>query len=214
MVGGDSSTLIYVARRGWHMDVGFRVLDLAPPLAAVAADFPHAQYLFFGFGDRRYLVSGHKNFPNMLAALWPGAAMVLATALDGTPEEAFGAQNVIRLRVPVMQAQAGQEFVWDSLVKENATLHVYADGPYAGSLYYRAIPTYSAVHTCNTWIAEALGATDLPVHSRGVVFAAQLWSQLSGIAAARLAAVRPAASAHRSESRPDAATRPFALPRN
>ena len=182
-IGEAPSTLLYVARRGWHMDVGFRVVDLAPPLAAVAADLPQAQYLFFGFGDRRYLLSRHKKFPNTLAALWPGAAMVLATGLDATPDEAFGAENVIRLRVPVTQAQAAQQFVWNSLVKANTTLRFYAKGPYAGSLYYSAIPTYSALHTCNTWIAEALRAADLPVHSRGVVFAAQLWSQLRSIAA-------------------------------
>jgi hypothetical protein len=216
-IRGGPSTLIYVARRGWHVDVGFRALDLTPPLAAVAADFPHAQYLFFGFGDRRYLVSRHKNVPNLLAALWPGAAMVLATGLDAAPEEAFGAKNVTRLRVTVMQAQAAQQFIWDSLVKANAVLRFYEEGPYAGSLYYSAVPRYSAVHTCNTWIAEALKAADLPVHSRGVVFAAQLWSQLRSIAApdgaARSTAIAsPSGAPIAKESWPYSATTSFGLP--
>jgi hypothetical protein len=74
-----------------------------------------------------------------------------------------------------------QEFVWNSFLKVHPTLHYYAKGPYEGSLYYSAVPTYSAVHTCNTWVAEALKAGALHVHTAGVVFAAQLWSQLRSL---------------------------------
>ena len=38
---------------------------------------------------------------------------------------------------------------------------------------------YSAVHTCNTWAAETLRAGGLPVHAAGVIFAGQLWTQMS-----------------------------------
>jgi uncharacterized protein (TIGR02117 family) len=187
-----SRTTLYVARRGWHIDIGFAVSDLAPPLAALAADFPDSQYVFFGFGDRRYLTSKNKNFPSMLAALWPGAGMVLATALLLTPEQAFGAVHVIRLAISTAQAKEAQGFVWNSLAKDSAVVSVYAKGPYEGSLYYSALPTYSAVYTCNTWVAEALKTTGLPIHSFGVVFAAQLWAQLRHIeAAAREAGGEP-----------------------
>jgi uncharacterized protein (TIGR02117 family) len=171
-------TTVLVARRGWHIDVGFAVSDLVPPLANLAADFSDPHYVFFGFGDRRYLTSRNRDFPSMLAALWPGAAIVLATSLQTTPEQAFGAAHVIRLSVSSAQAEEAQLFVWKSLVKEAGAVRVYAQGPYAGSLYYSAIPAYSALHTCNTWAAEAVGSMGLPVQSAGVVFAAQLWMQL------------------------------------
>jgi len=187
VVQAGPSMIVYAARRGWHIDIGFRVSDLEPPLAAVNQDFPNAQYLFFGFGDRRYLVSRNKNFPSMLDALWPGAGMVLATSLVTTPEEAFGAAQVIRLTVSPAQGREAQEFVWNSFLKTDGAVSYYAEGPYGGSLYYSAIPTYSAVYTCNTWIAEALQTAGLSIHSVGVVFAAQLWSQLRSIDAARRA---------------------------
>jgi uncharacterized protein (TIGR02117 family) len=182
----QSQTIIYVARRGWHIDIGFDVADLAAPLAAVAADFPTARYVFFGFGDRRYLLAKHKNFPSLLAALWPGAAMVLATGLVAPPDEAFGDANVVRLRVSTLQAQEARDFVWNSLVKANGAVRFYAKGPYEESLYYSAVPTYSAVYTCNTWVAEALRTSGLPIHSVGVVFAAQLWTQVRRINAAAM----------------------------
>jgi hypothetical protein len=172
-----SRTTMFVARRGWHIDIGFSTLDLEAPLASLRADFPGSRYVFFGFGDRHYLIAKHKNFPGMLAALWPGAGMVLATRLAAAPEEAFGAEHVIRLQISAADALAAQRFVWNSLLKENGAPTFYAKGPYEGSLFLGAVPKYSAVHTCNTWAAEVLRAAGLPVHSGGVLFAAQLWSQ-------------------------------------
>ena len=69
--GSAKSAVIYVARRSWHIDVGFAVADLQPPLNAVAAQFPGVRYLFFGFGDRHYLLAKDRNAPVLLAALWP-----------------------------------------------------------------------------------------------------------------------------------------------
>jgi len=194
-------TIIYVARRGWHIDIGFDVSDLGTPLAAVAADFPGARYVFFGFGDRHYLLARNKSFPSLLAALWPGAGMMLATGLIAAPEEAFGAQHVVRLKVSAAQAQGTRDFVWGSFVNADGAVSFYAKGPYDGSLYYSAIPIYSAAYTCNTWAAEALRATGLPIHSVGVVFAAQLWSQVRSIDAAAItengSAVAHVAFSHR-----------------
>jgi hypothetical protein len=62
---------------------------------------------------------------------------------------------------------------------------VYAPGPYEDSLYFAATERYSAIHTCNTWAAEALRAGGLPLRAKLVVFAGQLWSQLSNPAAIR-----------------------------
>ena len=71
---GDSApdrTVIYVVRRSWHIDLGFAAADLQPPLNAVAAKFPGARFVFFGFGDRHYLEAKHHTPWVSLRALWP-----------------------------------------------------------------------------------------------------------------------------------------------
>jgi hypothetical protein len=181
-----SSTIIYVVRRGWHIDIGFSSADLQAPLASLGAQFTAPQYLFFGFGDRHYLLAGNKD-SGMLGALWPGDGIVLVTALAAAPEEAFGNGAVIRLRVGAAEARSAQAFVWESILKENGAARIYGKGPYESSLYFGAVPKYSALHTCNTWIAESLRAAGLPVQSRGVVFASQLWSQTRRIENAAIA---------------------------
>jgi hypothetical protein len=174
---------IYVVRRGWHIDIGFAVGALPPPLGRVADRFPGSEYLLFGFGDRRYLTAKHWHVPAMLAAVWPGKGLVLVTALRGTPAEAFGAANVRRFHVADLQYQNAQEHVWQSLgevdgATANDRLAIVALGPYEGSVYLSSPQRYSAFHTCNTWAAETLDSAGLDVHSRGVLFAGQLWSSL------------------------------------
>jgi len=167
----------YVVRRGWHIDVGFAVADLEPPLEPIAARFPGARYLFFGFGDRRYLLAKHRNAPVLLAALWPGSGMLLVTALVSSPDEAFGSAHVIALPEARVRVRDMQRFIRGSIAGDDSPIP-YGPGPYEGSLYFTAVARYSAVHTCNTWAAETLQAGRLPIHSAGVVFAGQVWSQV------------------------------------
>jgi hypothetical protein len=174
----NAPVTIFVARRKWHVDIGFAAKDLEPPLRSLAADFPGAQFVFFGFGDRHYLLATNRHFASMLAAVWPGPGIILATALKATPGEAFGAAEVIPLRATLGQARSVQAFIWGSLLKQNGAAGVYAVGPYSGSLYFGATPRYSGAHTCNTWVAEILEAGGLQVHSAGVIFAGQLWTRV------------------------------------
>jgi hypothetical protein len=175
----QESAVIYVARRGWHVDVGFAAAELQPPLKSLMNEFPGAQYLFFGFGDRHYLLAKNRSAPVMLAALWPGLGMILATGLKSPPSSAFGGSHVVSLAVTLRQASDAQTFVWQSLGKQSTEdVKSYAPGPYEGSLYFQATPKYSAFHTCNTWAAESLAAAALPIHGARVIFAGQLWSQV------------------------------------
>jgi hypothetical protein len=172
------STVIYVIKRNWHVDIGFAAADLQPPLASLRADFPAAAYLLFGFGDRHYLLDRDRGFGGKFAALWPGAGVILATGLRASTQAAFGADNVIEVEVSASQARQLQQFVWRSLSADAAGVRPLRVGPYQGSLYYPASAHYSALHTCNTWAAEALRASGLSIHSHGVALSGQLWMQV------------------------------------
>jgi Protein of unknown function (DUF2459) len=174
---GSHSSTIYVARRGWHIDIGVAAADLSPPLAQAAAALPGARFVFFGFADKHYLLAKNHSGPVLLSALFPGASILLTTGLTNSPAEGFGATHVITLNVTQDQMCDLQAFIWRSLRTQDDVLKVYRDGPYEGSVYFLGKPKYSALHTCNTWGAEALRAAGFHVHTAGVIFAGQLWLQ-------------------------------------
>jgi hypothetical protein len=174
---GADSTTIYLARRGWHIDIGMAAANLSPPLNQAAVALPGSQYVFFGFADKHYLLAANHSGPVLLSALWPGASILLTTGLTNSPAEGFGAAHVIPLNVTRDQMRDLQAFIWRSLRTQDQVLKVYREGPYEGSVYFLAVAKYSAFHTCNTWGAEALRAAGFHVHTAGVIFAGQLWRQ-------------------------------------
>jgi len=183
--GAAGSAIIYIARRGWHIDIGFDVAEMhAPfesPLKSLDSEFPGARYLFFGFGDEHYLLAKHRNGPVLLGALWPGPGMILATGLKASPGEAFGGLHVVALKVTAAQLRMAEDFVQRAFadgVDDTGRVKPYAPGPYEGSWYFATDGRYSALHTCNTWAAELLKAGGLRVRSGGVIFAWQLWRQV------------------------------------
>jgi hypothetical protein len=174
----NAAPTLYVARRGWHVDVGYAKQDLREPLRSIAKNFPDANYVFFGFGDMHYLADAkNQHGPAMLAALWPGPGIVLVTTIQSAPAAAFGDANVIALPATEQQSQDSQDYIWHSLVSHSQEVVVYRPGPYEGAYYFLATPKYSAFHTCNTWAAQTLRAAGFPVRTQGVLFARQLWSQ-------------------------------------
>jgi hypothetical protein len=169
-----------VVRRGWHVDIGIAVADMQTALLPVAQAFPDARYLLFGFGDRRYLL--HGGAANMAAALWGGAGLILVTRVDRQqPEDVFGADNVVRFELTTQQMSDLQSFLRGSLTLREGTPVPVKPDPHGSSSfggYYESELHYSALHTCNSWAAQALQAAGLPVSSSGVEFAGQLWRQI------------------------------------
>jgi Protein of unknown function (DUF2459) len=172
---------MYLARRSWHIDVGFAVRDLDPSLAFIARRFPQAKYLFFGFGDRHYLLSKGKGPFTLAGALFPGPGLILVTALENSPAQAFGGPHVLEFDLPSPQAAAAQNFVRGALAGGEGDIAPLAAGPYEGSVYYAAVARYSALHTCNTWAAEALSSAGFEVHTHLVLFAGQAWREAGKI---------------------------------
>jgi hypothetical protein len=178
---GGPATFIYVVRRGWHVDVGLAAAQLHAPLVSVREWVPSARYLLFGFGDKHYLLSHASSFDRLLGALFPGEGLVMLTGLEKTPEAVFGADEVVRLSVSAAQELDLEAFVWKTFATENDVARELGTDPDSGTLYYASVTRYSGLHTCNTWAAQALRAAGLPVHTWGVEFSSQVWSQVKKI---------------------------------
>lgn len=181
----SASRVLYIVRRGWHVDIGLEVDELDAGLLPIAREFPGATYLVFGFGDRHYLLARNRGIAETLGALWPGDGLILVTALKAPPKTAFPTGEVIALRLTPEQQKAAEGFIRRSIVGADANPRPYALGPYAGSSFFLATQRYSALYTCNTWVAAGLASAGLPVHGPRVLLAGELWAEVRGLAEIR-----------------------------
>jgi uncharacterized protein (TIGR02117 family) len=170
---------IFVIDRGWHTDIGLPVPRSDGTLADVESAFPGARWLVFGFGERVYYTDAHPTLGTALRALFPSRAAILVTALRHPPAEAFGGRNVVVLRLSAGAAARIARFIEADLARGGAGRpRPILAGPYPGSLFYAARGSYDALHTCNTWTAEALASGGVPIRAFGTLFASQVMDQV------------------------------------
>jgi uncharacterized protein (TIGR02117 family) len=181
---GPDGAVIYVVERDWHTDIGLPVEEIAGPLATLEKSLAGVRFLVFGFGERQFLVNRDRHSGAMLSALLPSESALLMTALGATPEQAFGRQNIVTIRVSRAGLQRIEAAIWrEFALSVTGAPVLLADGPYPGSVFYAARDTYDVLYTCNTWTADILRAGGLPIPAAGVVFAGQVMGMVRWIAA-------------------------------
>jgi uncharacterized protein (TIGR02117 family) len=171
--------LLYVISGSWHTEIGLPVGTIRGPLAALKAEFPGARYFVFGWGARDYYMARNPGIGDILRAVASGPAVMLVIPLKIAPEAFFGVSNAVVIRVSPGGIERLSQLLWNYLAtdEEGAPRRIGA-GLYPESVFYASTGTYNLSHTCNTWTAEALQVTGLPVSATGVVFAAQVLDQL------------------------------------
>lgn len=170
---------IYLIAAGWHTEIALPVHAIQDPLRAVTSDFPGAQYLSFGWGERNYYMTPAPTVGDAMNALFPGPAVLLVTPLYQAPRDSRASAQVFELRLSAAGLDRLSNYLWAAFEKSgDGTTRRLAAGPVAGSAFYAATGTYSSSYTCNTWTAEGLRVGGVPVTPTGVVFAGQLTDQL------------------------------------
>jgi hypothetical protein len=87
--------------------------------------------------------------------------------------------NAVVIHVSPAGIERLSQLLWNYLATdEEGAPRRSGAGLYPESVFYASTGTYNLSHTCNTWTAEALRVTGLPVSATGVVFATQVLDQL------------------------------------
>jgi uncharacterized protein (TIGR02117 family) len=176
--------ITYLIAAGWHTEIALPIHAIQDPLKAVTPDFPSAQYLAFGWGERNYYMARAPTVGDAMSALFPGPAVLLVSALYRPPRESRASAQMFELGLSAAGVDRLSNHIWAAFEKSgDGTPRRLAAGPEPGSVFYSATGTYSASYTCNTWTAEGLRAGGMPVTPAGVVFASQVTEQLRSLGA-------------------------------
>ena len=178
---GDGVTIFLIAA-GWHTEIVLAVHAVHDSLRAVTPDFPGAQYLSFGWGERNYYMAREPSVGDAMSALFSGPAVLLVTPLYRPPRDSRANARVFELSLSTAGLDRLSNYLWAAFEKSgDGSPRRLVAGPEPGSVFYAATGTYSASYTCNTWTAEGLRVGGVPVTPAGVVFVDQLTDQLRSL---------------------------------
>jgi uncharacterized protein (TIGR02117 family) len=169
-----------VVNHGSHLGLVVPAGDLIREVPGLAPEFGTARFLEIGWGDAFYYPEPEPGwFAGLRALFWPTDSVLHVAGLADDPRETFVNLEIIELQV----ADAGYRqliafFAQAFALSPEGEPVATGPGQYGHSLFYRAHGTYHLFRTCNTWTAQAIAVSGLPVRSRGVIGAEAVMKQI------------------------------------
>lgn len=118
------------------------------------------------------------------AAFWSSGSVLHLVGFEESVKNFYPRAEIIELRLstPALERLIG--YISRTFSRPQGQGRAPASaGLYRYSRFYPSSAKFSALNTCNTWVARALEHTGLPISPGGVLSAAQLSDQLDKLTA-------------------------------
>lgn len=187
---------VHVVSHGWHTGVVVRRSDVTADSGLPLADFPGAEYIEFGWGERNYYQARDADLVTILRATFvPGPGVLHVVGVTGPVATAFPHSEVVELPVTRAGLDRLVQTLSASIERDAAGQPRYlGPGLYGDSRFYGSVEQFDLIHNCNAWTAKTLNATGLPVES--ALSATGLMSNARTLARTLGGRVPPAAMPH------------------
>ncbi|MDH3315212.1 MAG: DUF2459 domain-containing protein [Betaproteobacteria bacterium] len=163
---GNPAVAIYLVAHERHTGLVIPRADIPAGLWPESRDFPGADYLEVGWGDRDYYQGRDQGLWGTLkAALWPTSSVLHVVGVRGPVARYFRASEVVELMLSRDGFARLVRYIHDAHERTGAAA-VAALGPglYGNSGFYPAWESFHLFRTCNVWTARALRTAGLPIH--------------------------------------------------
>lgn len=162
---GGPTFAVHLVAHGWHAGIAIRRADIPAGLWPESRDFPRAEYLEVGWGDREFYQNPDPGlWTTLRAALWPTKSVLHVVGFPGPVAGYFRGSEVIELTLPGNGFERLVRYIHDAHERGGAP----AAAPLGPALYgegwfYPGRESFHLFRTCNVWTARALRAAGLPI---------------------------------------------------
>ncbi|MCI0401027.1 MAG: TIGR02117 family protein [Gammaproteobacteria bacterium] len=161
----EPSKYVYVIDYGLHSGIIIKKSDVPYTLLPEKDDFPKARYLEFGWGDKVFYQAKKPTLALALQALLtPSLSVLHVHGIPSPPQQYYRSSEIATLRLSQAQFDSLVRYIDDSFERDQHGKSAFiGDGLYTDSRFYLAKGKYHAFNTCNTWTAEAIRSTRVPI---------------------------------------------------
>jgi len=176
---------IWVVSNGWHSGIVLARADVPESVIPEIADFPHARFFEFGWGDAEFYPAREAGAWLALRAAFPGPAVMHVSGLPDHPARIWPNVTILSFAVNAEALRRLLDYLRNSFGRAGAGRAVVsARGVYPFSLFYPAMGRFHLFNTCNSWTAQALTAMGLDASLGGVNTAEDLVARIRPFAVA------------------------------
>ncbi len=156
---------IYLVSHGWHAGIVVKRADIPPGVWPQHEDFPDAEYLEVGWGDKDYYMTPQPHWGITLkAGLLPTASVLHIVGFGGSVSRYFADSEVIRIELSEAGFRRLCSYIERSYARDESGRSLTL-GPslYGDGRFYLSRESYHALNTCNVWTARALREAGCPI---------------------------------------------------
>jgi len=156
---------IWLVTQDAHTGIAVRRADIPPGLWPESRDFPLADYLEVGWGERNYYMGRDQGFWGTLrVALGSNPSVLHVGGIRGPLPGSFPASEIVELSLPAAGYERLIRYIQDAYDRSGAPVVApLGPGLYGDSRFYPGRESFSLLRTCNVWTAQGLRDAGLPV---------------------------------------------------
>jgi uncharacterized protein (TIGR02117 family) len=174
---------IFLVPQGGHTGIAVRRADIPAPLWPEKRDFPAADYLEVGWGERDfYMAQTAGPWLSFKAAFLPNRSVLHVAGVRGDLAAFFRQSEIVEISLSRPALDGLLRYVDQAFARDGrAAAEALGPGQYGDSRFYPGRETFHLLRTCNVWTAGALRAAGLPV--RDAIMLDGLMSQVRALRA-------------------------------
>jgi uncharacterized protein (TIGR02117 family) len=165
LIAADHTASFYLVNHGWHTGLLIRRTDIPQGVWPESANFPAADYLEVGWGDRDFY-QAHAFDPGLAlkAILFPTASVLHVRGFRSMEERYFPGIEIIELKTSPDGLERLIRYIHETYDREGAVrAPPLSQRLFDDSRFYPAHGKFHLFNTCNTWTARALQAAGYPL---------------------------------------------------
>jgi uncharacterized protein (TIGR02117 family) len=170
---------IYLVSHGWHAGIVLRRADIPAGLWPENVNFPDAEFIEAGWGDKQYYQTPGAHVGIALrAVLWPTSSVLHLVGFNGAVAAYFPSSEIIGIKLGEQGFELLLHYIATSFARdESGQALSLGRGRYGNSRFYLSRESYHLFNTCNVWTARALHAAGVPMTPSSSITVEQLMAQ-------------------------------------
>ena len=163
---GAPTVAIFLIAHEQHTGIAVPRADIPAGLWPEVRDFPRADYLEVGWGERDYYFGRDQGaWGTLEAGLWPTPSVLHVVGIRGPPARNFPQSEIIALQVSRAGFARLIRYIDDAYERSVAgAVDSIGPGLYGDSRFYPGRESFHLFRTCNVWTAHGLRTAGLSIH--------------------------------------------------
>ena len=160
---------VYLVSHGWHAGIVVKRADIPAGIWPQHKEFPEAEYLEVGWGDKDYYMTPKPGLLTALkAGLLPTPSVLHIVGFRGAVTDYFPHSEVIRVNLSVAGFERLCRYFERSYAGDDtAPSRSLGSSRYGKGRFYLSRESYHVFNTCNAWTARALREAGCPITPAG-----------------------------------------------